>query len=117
MDRKTRALNEQDDVVPGTTSSRLKSALGRIRTYDTWFRKPVLYPLSYEGRPIKLSGSDPVAHDRAELTAINRSSAWNLPTAGSSKASRRPSRSTSMTRTLLGATSTPSRSSGVTSTI
>ncbi len=27
----------------------LKSALGRIRTYDTWFRKPVLYPLSYEG--------------------------------------------------------------------
>gem|GEM_PF-3855674 len=32
------------------------SALGRIRTYDTWFRKPVLYPLSYEGRRIKLSG-------------------------------------------------------------
>ncbi len=25
------------------------SALGRIRTCDTRFRKPVLYPLSYEG--------------------------------------------------------------------
>jgi hypothetical protein len=25
------------------------SAPGRIRTSDTWFRKPVLYPLSYEG--------------------------------------------------------------------
>jgi site-specific DNA recombinase len=25
-------------------------ALGRIRTCDTRFRKPVLYPLSYEGR-------------------------------------------------------------------
>jgi hypothetical protein len=24
-------------------------ALGRIRTCDTGFRKPVLYPLSYEG--------------------------------------------------------------------
>ena len=24
-------------------------ALGRIRTCDTRFRKPVLYPLSYEG--------------------------------------------------------------------
>ena len=26
-----------------------KSALGRIRTCDTRFRKPMLYPLSYEG--------------------------------------------------------------------
>jgi hypothetical protein len=26
-------------------------ALGRIRTCDTRFRKPVLYPLSYEGLP------------------------------------------------------------------
>ena len=25
------------------------SALGRIRTCDTRFRKPMLYPLSYEG--------------------------------------------------------------------
>ncbi len=25
------------------------SALGKIRTCDTRFRKPVLYPLSYEG--------------------------------------------------------------------
>jgi hypothetical protein len=27
-----------------------KRALGRIRTYDTRFRKPMLYPLSYEGK-------------------------------------------------------------------
>jgi hypothetical protein len=26
-------------------------ALGRIRTCDTRFRKPMLYPLSYEGWP------------------------------------------------------------------
>ena len=25
------------------------SAPGRIRTCDSWFRKPLLYPLSYEG--------------------------------------------------------------------
>ena len=29
--------------------SELDSAPGRIRTCDTWFRKPVLYPLSYGG--------------------------------------------------------------------
>jgi hypothetical protein len=27
----------------------ISSAPGRIRTSDTWFRKPLLYPLSYEG--------------------------------------------------------------------
>ena len=27
----------------------LKRALGEIRTHDPWYRKPVLYPLSYEG--------------------------------------------------------------------
>ena len=26
-----------------------RGAPGRIRTSDTWFRKPLLYPLSYEG--------------------------------------------------------------------
>ena len=26
-----------------------QGAPGRIRTSDTWFRKPLLYPLSYEG--------------------------------------------------------------------
>jgi hypothetical protein len=26
-----------------------KGASGRIRTCDTWYRKPVLYPLSYGG--------------------------------------------------------------------
>ena len=29
------------------------STLGRIRTCDLRFRKPLLYPLSYEGDPIK----------------------------------------------------------------
>ena len=30
-------------------------ASGRIRTCDTWYRKPVLYPLSYGGvRPRRL---------------------------------------------------------------
>jgi hypothetical protein len=28
------------------------SALGKIRTCDTRFRKPVLYPLSYEGKSL-----------------------------------------------------------------
>ena len=27
----------------------VKGASGRIRTCDTWYRKPVLYPLSYGG--------------------------------------------------------------------
>ncbi len=32
-------------------------ALGQIRTGDTRFRKPVLYPLSYEGSDLSVSGS------------------------------------------------------------
>ena len=32
-----------------TESWILGRALARIRTWDTRFRKPVLYPLSYEG--------------------------------------------------------------------
>ena len=31
-------------------------ALGGIRTPDTWFRRPVLYPLSYERTQIKYTG-------------------------------------------------------------
>jgi hypothetical protein len=34
---------------PGQRNAKSKSALARIRTWDTRFRKPVLYPLSYEG--------------------------------------------------------------------
>jgi hypothetical protein len=30
-------------------------APGRTRTSDTRFRKPLLYPLSYEGRKVRLS--------------------------------------------------------------
>ncbi len=40
-----------------------KSALGRIRTCDTGFRRAVLYPLSYEGggrqRVVTQSGPAP----------------------------------------------------------
>ena len=35
------------------------SALGRIRTCDTRFRKPMLYPLSYEGGADRLRGAKP----------------------------------------------------------
>ena len=31
-------------------------ALDRNRTYDLRFRKPTLYPLSYEGHAVKVSG-------------------------------------------------------------
>src|SRR5215212_6484612 len=36
---------------------RLGGAPGRIRTYDSRFRKPMLYPLSYEGGPANPSRS------------------------------------------------------------
>lgn len=32
------------------TPKKVVRALGRNRTCDLWFRKPSLYPLSYEGR-------------------------------------------------------------------
>ena len=38
------------------------SALGRIRTCDTWFRKPVLYPLSYEGSAPTIYRADLPTH-------------------------------------------------------
>ncbi len=34
---------------PQLAQAHIVGALGRIRTCDTRFRKPVLYPLSYEG--------------------------------------------------------------------
>jgi hypothetical protein len=59
-------------------------ALGRNRTCDTRFRKPVLYPLSYEGSDLRayprVCGSaghevwgdlaDPAAEDRARLVVV-----------------------------------------------
>ena len=33
----------------GLVRTKIPGALGRIRTSDTRFRKPMLYPLSYEG--------------------------------------------------------------------
>jgi hypothetical protein len=55
-----RALPEAStEVVPWWPSSPqlgFYSALGRIRTCDTRFRKPVLYPLSYEGRIVRDAG-------------------------------------------------------------
>lgn len=40
-------------------------ASGRIRTCDTWYRKPVLYPLSYGGM---LPARDDRAAERAHPT-------------------------------------------------
>ena len=40
---RTRPMSDRASATPGGR------ALGRNRTYDTRFRKPVLYPLSYEG--------------------------------------------------------------------
>jgi hypothetical protein len=39
------------DVVASITwrATPVVGASGRIRTCDTWYRKPVLYPLSYGG--------------------------------------------------------------------
>ena len=37
------------------------SAPGRIRTCDSWYRKPVLYPLSYGGGVVPALGAGPCA--------------------------------------------------------
>ena len=37
-------------VVPSVDGTTSQGASGRIRTCGTWYRKPVLYPLSYGGR-------------------------------------------------------------------
>src|SRR5205807_6269927 len=42
-------------------------APGRNRTYDTRFRKPVLYPLSYEGGACVKRGRKPVAEPRSSF--------------------------------------------------
>src|SRR2546430_17595218 len=42
-------------------------APGRNRTYDTRFRKPVLYPLSYEGGACVKRGRKPVAEFRSSF--------------------------------------------------
>src|SRR5690606_13933129 len=39
----------QEDLCSAMSTGCSGGALGRIRTCDTRFRKPVLYPLSYEG--------------------------------------------------------------------
>ena len=43
-----RAIAQHADICCHTANT--DGAPGRIRTSDTRFRKPVLYPLSYEGR-------------------------------------------------------------------
>ena len=47
------------------------SALGRIRTSDTWFRKPLLYPLSYEGGDGAYRGANCCTNglDRSDMLA------------------------------------------------
>ncbi len=47
-----RAIAQNVDICCHTANT--GGALGRIRTSDTRFRKPVLYPLSYEGRSAML---------------------------------------------------------------
>jgi hypothetical protein len=44
-----------DTAIP-TSNAIFESAPGRIRTCDTRFRKPVLYPLSYEGGACRKAG-------------------------------------------------------------
>ena len=46
-------VTERDVLVRNGKKS---GALGGIRTPDTWFRRPVLYPLSYERLLSMLSG-------------------------------------------------------------
>ena len=46
MNGVTKIMTEGIDAVFSLFKS---GAPGRIRTYDTRFRKPMLYPLSYEG--------------------------------------------------------------------
>ena len=44
-------------------------ALGRIRTCDARFRKPTLYPLSYEGRGASITGRWSAIPDRSSRKA------------------------------------------------
>jgi hypothetical protein len=46
----TLAMEDKSDASPSVVSEGLLRAPGRNRTSDTRFRKPLLYPLSYEGR-------------------------------------------------------------------
>jgi hypothetical protein len=44
-------------------------ASGRIRTCDTWYRKPVLYPLSYGGLLARREDYRPISPRRKPRTA------------------------------------------------
>ena len=46
----SRALASKARVGLDTFSGERHRALDRIRTCDLWYRKPALYPLSYEGK-------------------------------------------------------------------
>src|SRR5438067_11145960 len=55
-------------------------APGRNRTYDTRFRKPVLYPLSYEGGACVKRGRKPVPELRSSFgTSILAAGAGRSP--------------------------------------
>ncbi len=59
-----------------TTRSPWIRALERIRTSDLWYRKPALYPLSYEGgmlRGYQLFGGE----NRPTMRATPRSHTWS----------------------------------------
>ncbi len=53
----------------GPGSPRCPSTPGRIRTCDNWFRKPVLYPLSYWGGNFREGGHSPGGHPSAYESA------------------------------------------------
>ena len=45
----------------GFRECEIQSAPGRIRTCDSWYRKPVLYPLSYGGITAMAAARHPTA--------------------------------------------------------
>ena len=57
-DPKCTGLLDQGRVA-GRNGRGRKGASGRIRTCGTWYRKPVLYPLSYGGIGPAGPGADP----------------------------------------------------------
>ncbi len=96
--------NRDQGRVRGRQRSRT-SAPSRIRTYDTRFRKPMLYPLSYEGAPgrppadrvrSRFSVEHPAARrcceDRAEYPNAATWPESRLPVRGANHPNGRPER-------------------------
>ena len=92
------ALLSQTDSVPG--------ASGRIRTCGTWYRKPVLYPLSYGGRTgrgrcaVKTTGRPTRSRNRLGPASQRRASEPEV-------SARRASASCSATRASIASATRP----------